>query len=645
MAFPKNDPSNYMVLQTWFLVGMVILTCGVTLFATPFASWIIESSRDNKDFAAVTMVNGISGILGALFGQVLAAANAVSIALVFFVLGGSVSIYFAVTLIPNQVLSQVTEAPPIVPSVRTCIRTKEFRTLFINETLIGTGTSTVSQLIFPMAFLFYGYVNTVQVSALFVPVFVSVTIFGFIVIYFTNRAIANGSEKLSIYNFAMQGFIVFFVLIIGTLIPGMANYESPGTVSQFGFSALRVCFVIFFSLSLGACAIVFKFCQSIMIRDLVVFDTFVNKLNRENMFQTALYVPSGIVSSLIGNALGAIFYSFFYQSTNASDTTQISELYRFNLGAFVCLFLIIVIGGVILPYLSILTIQGYPMVTKVANQIGDIVRKREETEVENLKEFNANEDVENENKSGQTTSTSTSSKDKKLKDIDTPRANSSSTSESMETATRVPFAEEKMIWLNLSQLETKVICESPVRNGVNEGIASIRTQSMLGVLLFGPLCLAALITGTYFQVTRGLSFSTLLMTIALAVLFYVGYEVSRFSAISWIYERPVEEMLEMAKDARTRNENYQESLQSMLDNHKIAEDPTDEEINEVDEILDRYSIMPATDGKRAALAAADETEESHHVLAGYKRIYSMLVVGVVIGVLCSFQKHNFSTAK
>ena len=47
LSFPQQDPHNYMVLQLWYFMGAALVAIGSTVWTTPVASWIIESSRDN----------------------------------------------------------------------------------------------------------------------------------------------------------------------------------------------------------------------------------------------------------------------------------------------------------------------------------------------------------------------------------------------------------------------------------------------------------------------------------------------------------------------------------------------------------------------------------------------------------------------
>ena len=103
---------------------------GEVFIGLPLTSWIIESTADDQDFIRITTIaRNLGTLLGILIGAVLAELQLIPPAAyaVFNLIGNLITLFLLVRYVPNPVYMEVPKQPEVIPSLRTCLRTQEFK--------------------------------------------------------------------------------------------------------------------------------------------------------------------------------------------------------------------------------------------------------------------------------------------------------------------------------------------------------------------------------------------------------------------------------------------------------------------------------------------------------------------------------------
>lgn len=247
------------IVPVWYLLSSVIAAAGRGITTNPFNSWIIESCVDNAEYRALTAIPfNIGTLLGALFGGLLVSFIP-AVAAVASVAGYSVSTFLLVYYIPSIVHQQVAKLPPLIPSMRIASRTNEFRTIFTNRVLIGSATSIFSS---AGSFLFLiGF--GLSTNADFVTYSILLAVVSILGILFVNIGmnwLLRYVEKLRMYLYLTAGVAV---LSLAAFIP--ANFSNIAALVAF------LVFTLLLSIIYGPISLI----ESLMVRDLIVYDTFI----------------------------------------------------------------------------------------------------------------------------------------------------------------------------------------------------------------------------------------------------------------------------------------------------------------------------------------------------------------------------------
>ena len=161
---PTDISGSKNELNVIFLVLMIFSTLAGAIAGTPFKSWMVESSRDPDDYSNIATVSFIGVAIGATMGGVV--TNVPEAIPVFSKVSSIMlllSVIFLLCAVPSQVLSETPKLPPLVPSFRTCIRTKEFRMIFANETLLQIAGTGVSAILFNIFYTCFNFQHTTDV--------------------------------------------------------------------------------------------------------------------------------------------------------------------------------------------------------------------------------------------------------------------------------------------------------------------------------------------------------------------------------------------------------------------------------------------------------------------------------------------------
>ena len=77
--------------------------------------------------------------------------------------------------------------------------------------------------------------------------------------------------------------------------------------------------------------------NSLFLRDLVLYDNFVNNTDRENVYQQALNVPVSVVGGVIAGFFKALLYAtgFDHSGTKNANDDYIAAQYSWNEGSLI----------------------------------------------------------------------------------------------------------------------------------------------------------------------------------------------------------------------------------------------------------------------------------------------------------------------
>ena len=665
LAFPATKKGAPEVLEIWFLVGMLLNTIAASLFFIPISSWFIESCECAEEYRSIRAVQFVAQLIGAIMAQIMLSAQAQAVAAAFVLFILPVFSILMLCYVPGKVLKNAPEQPPLIPSFRSCIRTKEFRSIFMNSTLLNIAQSGASEFLFIILYTSFGLKTLDDVSAYFIPVLLFV-MFGNLVSIGVLISVLKKRDKLQVFRFLMLALIFLGILWFMSLLPTIVGITKPAyvygqTLTSNGIlQAFLIIFLACFALS-GIVTVACFFIQSIFVRDLIVFDTFTNYINRENVYQTAMGVPSSLLSSVVSNFFIGVIYSTGYHAVQGkddkgnfySDSSILSVKYSWNNGTIFQSAVYLLFFSVAIGYSAYWIMSDYGLTSEIASQMEKVNTKREEAKntgerskvVSDSNPLNAIVNAES-SESGEASTE---------KDYLAPpsgkiappsgKSNSTKSNNSLPPFDEVvsPFSDddEKNIMMHFSALENKVIYESRSSNtdDKNEGLNRIHNSILLGGFCIGPIAMIALLWGVLNQIKRELDFATLLLTLFLAMSIYVGYEILRFNALKKLYNLPGNVVHTLAQRQVYRNANYSVSLKELLDSHAIGDDITDPDPNVDDGLVSRFTFVKKAD--RRSITEDVPEEEEHHKLSGYKRIYSVCTVLLVAGILAILQKTTF----
>ena len=358
-----------------------------------------------------------------------------------------------------------------------------------------------------------------------------------------------------------------------------------------------------------------------LVRDLIIFDTFSTGLNRESMYQSAISVPAGLIASVPPNLMNGILYSTGLKDKDVSKENTdpyVNQVYAWNRGTLIQMAFYVLLFSSVIGFGAYYLMKDYSLTTAVATKMDAINHEREEIAKKNA----------------ELADTSTSNEkemDKESRSLEDGSEKSTSRVESMEVST-LPVNEANLM-NHFSQLENKAMSEASVVNGHNEALSRIRNSILLGGGVLGPLALISLLTGTIYQIKNGLPFVTLCLTFFSMMMIYEGYEIFRFIAVSQLYRLSSDELMEMVKRAVERNNKYSMNLKEALEKAEIDENDHGGMMPDDDHPISRLTMTKKASKKSILEEAAPEDEK--HPLSGYKRIFASGILMIIIGIIAA----------
>jgi len=126
IALPPNLLQS--TLFYWYFIWHSVNICSAIVEKICFSSWLIESSADNDDFVRINSVSvNIGTFLGAICGLVVGYLELPVVGAIIFGGGILISTSVLVAFVPNDTIRASDKQPDLIPSFRSCMKTKEFQ--------------------------------------------------------------------------------------------------------------------------------------------------------------------------------------------------------------------------------------------------------------------------------------------------------------------------------------------------------------------------------------------------------------------------------------------------------------------------------------------------------------------------------------
>lgn len=305
-------------------------------------------------------------------------------------------------------------------------------------------------------------------------------------------------------------------------------------------------------------------------------------LHRENMFLTAINLPTNILSTLIGAAPGVFIALTGYTEHNDDvDDDQIDQLYGWTSST---LWMLRVLGSIVCPILALAAfavMRNYALRDKIVAKMNDAIKSKEE-------------------------------KEKEFASLDQDRSDTGIT-----TGNVLPD-EQKQHIMHLSLEEIGVL----TNDRISISLDNLKSYSLLNFAL-AVGCTVLILTILCIDITAGEAhFTTLFITLLLLCLFFSMYEYFRVLAMTDIASRYTrEQFLMFANECYVEYSHYHESLKQLMKRHGIH-------------FTDAMSM--STSASVSLFSPIIEESAKPDRLSGHKRLYfcAACIVGLSVAIGC-----------
>lgn len=544
LVLPPNKDSE-ITLVSWFIVFYSCFKIGNSANDNSFASWMIESSRDNNDYMKFkTIVSPISSFFGGIVALAIFFIISPVVCAFIAVIGGGIATYILIHFLPNVTIRAVNSPPPIVPSVRIACRTYEFKQIFVNRVIEGAAVGmyySANNIILLVGFNNFEYIKDYITYTLINTIVGGVGNICFVII--CNKLLVH-VEKLKLYLLLTR--IAALIGLFGFVV---SIFRSDTT------------FVMFF-VSYVVLAIVYgplELILSLFVRDLVVYDTFTTNLSRENLYITAISTPSSVIVSFI-SALPIVFlYQTGFKQNENLDDDRVDENFEYNVSS---LWVLRIFGPLMLFLLGIVAywnLRNYPLTTKLVEDMNNIIHERVNVREDNTYEGNAAVDVKSPISSEQDDYMSSSNE---------------KTSNQLHDE-EVELARQMLLHLSIDELGAICVQSSDSSSPQDEAILGLQRISKLNFAAIACSFVVMLSLG-FALVTDLLQssvYSTLIVSIWLVTSFYLFYEVLRRQSIDYMLTAWSNEKLrDNAIQVYGEFSSYHETLKERIEKNGISDE-------------------------------------------------------------------------
>jgi len=430
-------------------------------------------------------------------------------------------------------------------------------------------------------------------------------------------------EKINIYMFITRSFAVLAALLFFLYLPGLILGDKlPASQYQTLFAVWMALIIAATLLFAGA-----LFCEGLIVRDLIRFDTFRTGLNRENLYQTALNVPAQIGSQIIYSIPMTIFTASGFQQKESPVITDdlMTSKYTWNYGSQVQIVMystfLFGAGALISYYLF----YRYPLLQPVADKIETALNKR--TLAQDKRETRRSIIFGSAKRAAEATDEGEGEDDADAKAKAEEGQDDQERLSSIDVGlSSIADDKDEMLMNHFSTKEIIAMSNSEHDgNNRNVALSTIRFYHRVNLYFAAPGTLACLFAAMYIQMRSNSAYQATIVNFICLSSFFFLYECLRIQPIADLAKSQGIDVPLKAKAAYRSICEHQETLKEMLDRNGIdAEDKS---------------------GKRESLAApiataVDEDNEALEekiggIAVGYVRLFSMQAVLAVLGILFS----------
>ena len=603
--------------QVWYLVCNLTVTIAGTCYGSVFQAWFIESCADQDDYRRVlTLGITVPSGVGSLVGVGMVASQMSPVAVVISSVFATIFVGAVLWYLPSRIVEKASKQPPLLSSVRVLSNSKEYRTVLVNKTVILTAFNCGTEFLVYAAFLCFPITHYQEMLKYYIIFALMNTVGSIVMAVIINCLLAKRWEKVNMYLGLTKFFVflagVFFAIYLPTLVSDL-SYSSG--MSLFFVWLVTVIITIF--LFGGA-----MFLDGLIVRDLIRYDTFRTGLNRENMYQTALGVPSGILSQFVSAIpLCIVTSTGLHGLPPSANDDRYTSKYQWDKGSQVQVAIYSTFIMAVGMYAAYYLFSRYPIRQNIASKVEDAIAKREQRRLAK----------ENSAKFGTTAIATATAMAGGLAATDEAAdtyAGRLSTSISTGIGSIADDEDEMLMnHFSFSELQAMSISENNA-NKRSVAVGRIAFYSRFNLFFVSPACMASILAGFAKQIMSGGQFTVIVVNLFLVACLFAGYEALRYLPISQLLESPGMDVMLKAKAACRKITEHQDTLKELLDRNGIeTEDPL---------------------GVRESLASPPLTEnglEMSTINAGavgrsYLTIYIAQAVIFVIGMLFTFVIHE-----
>jgi GPH family glycoside/pentoside/hexuronide:cation symporter len=534
LCIPPNKDNN-LLLSVWYVVFFVICDIGYNIATIPFSSWLLESSLNTEDY---TRINAIASQIGSAFGYI------IGLAILYFVepmysglfnlCFGSLTLAAILHYIPSNVITKLPDMPPLIPSVRTCMSSGLFQKLFINRILIyavvgisGSASAYITALGFN-----YVQTNNLLVKVLLIQGIV-LSLLAIPVGLLTNYLL-NYIETIDLYQWTTIGYgfscLILFISVISNKT--FFFFESIFTLLSLVFTAVSIM-------------------DTLLIRELIILDTFQTGFNREALYQTTLYTAQGMVSSIITYIPTIVYFmSGLSIAYSDSDDDIIVNHYNFDNTTLWLLRIFLSLVPACCALLAYFVMRTYPLRKNVANKINEVLRLHYYESSNDDDDLTINILANDHN------------------EVMNSNINESDIEDELMKANKRDIDyNDKMLYFHLSIEELQLISNSDCcyEKIQNDGLQKIIYLNAIG-LFIALTAIPTLLAGSIIQIMAySTSMISVQLTLLLVVSFYLLYEILRFSVIQKLKKMHSVELKNTIISVLEKDENSKVLFRGKLD--------------------------------------------------------------------------------
>jgi len=284
---------------------------------------------------------------------------------------------------------------------------------------------------------------------------------------------------------------------------------------------------------------------------LVTYDSFLTGKNRESMYITALTLPSQIVGNFFGYIPSVIIYTTGYKALDGKGSHLIKDNYAWTDVTVWQARCYLTFLFILITTMSYLVFWNYPMTTKVASQISNIVKNRvaKKIEAENQAEA-AGKSID---------SLEFRSADVGIEDVE-------------DLYGSMAENDSDMLLNHFTGPEISTIASCDPNAQVNTALLEIKKRSQIG-MAFGAVASLLLIAGMAMQMQKfEATFVMLIVQMLLVTSMFILYEGMRFGAVKELSKHTNNTLVISAFAIDKKNKAHSETLQDLLARNGIDDD-------------------------------------------------------------------------